>query len=605
MGAQSSKTQFISLDAALKRFTYKEILKMSNSYNIIKVQNNLNLPIRSNSNNSNFTAQMTVSMSNSMTNSFLNRTSSNNSSGSSKSAQNTQSTGQGTTGIGYNPSNVLPDSEQYKAEIAQILSFQENFYISHQTFQAEILGTIFPTYISNKIYSLFATSTITNTHSNTIIDTHTSENKSSSASSSSPYLLPTANSQHFTLNPNQGLYSKNKLSFNDLICCLAIIFKGKASELTMLAYYICLDEAKITDFSTMQPLLVSKDSFERTLLLSEDNFNQLQLSTRADEKESKNKPTLPQLINSFGTGQYLPASAKSLYQNTSDIIPFNEFANFITFYPGCARIFSFLSAGVGFADSSGNCPVGSNSGRYLKLDSEDPDETNLIDPTMYPDLTFNKSSAFIRLSQLTTLNISEISTIYDNFQKMKIKNIFNFQTFKNYFSQFESEKFKEKLFDYLDLNGSGMINFKEICYCLDNICRGSMAERLGFLFRFLKEKDKDKNASRDDTSDLTDPEISSIWEFRNLPIPEQSSQDHQNIPKNFQNFINQENFHSISLLFLISDYLQVIFMLKPQNPKEEGCIISRNLSQKFLYFYEKGEYVLVEKNWFKDPPFLD
>lgn len=45
---------------------------------------------------------------------------------------------------------------------------------------------------------------------------------------------------------------------------------------------------------------------------------------------------------------------------------------------------------------------------------------------------------------------------------------------------------------------------------------------------------------------------------------------------------------------------EILFHLPPTSIKEESCIISRYLSNKFTYFYQSSKYFLISKSWFNN-----
>jgi len=115
----------------------------------------------------------------------------------------------------------------------------------------------------------------------------------------------------------------------------------------MLAYYLHLDEFSVDPNALIsnqtpleavnQNLQVSRDSFRNTVLKSE--LAGLQSAELEENEENDQK---------------LPSAAKSFYENTSDDISFEDFANFLTYYPTSTKLLDFLSAGSGFSDHEGN-----------------------------------------------------------------------------------------------------------------------------------------------------------------------------------------------------------------------------------------------------------
>lgn len=147
--------------------------------------------------------------------------------------------------------------------------------------------------------------------------------------------------------------------------------------------------------------------------------------------------------------------------------------------------------------------------------------------------------------------MTEITTIHDNFMKMKVNNKFSFDIFKNYCHMHEN--LVDKLFKFINLNSSGLINYKELCYSLCLICRGSMNARLKFLFRLLKNSSL-QHQDENDQTDLTSEEIQNIFIYSGKEVDSEIS---ANLPTGLEKFINSEDATILNLLNSISDYLRV------------------------------------------------
>jgi hypothetical protein len=260
---------------------------------------------------------------------------------------------------------------------------------------------------------------------------------------------------------------------------------------------------------------MTKNSFEKSLLLSQYNF-----------RSTWSPFTIIEIEKSLGTGELLPGGAKSFYQNSSDVISLQEFSNFITFYPNCATIFNFLSAGSGFADCQGNCPVGSSKPRYFSLNKNN----NSIVP-LNNNLKFDKESSFNLISKITKFEPSQIATIWTNFQKMKIQNKFDRPAFDKYFHVLPSEGLRNRLFDFFDLNKSGVINYKEVCYCLSFVVNRG----LEFVYYLVKN-------SIEQELTLEDKRLFYTLMAKDPPTSDQEL--NEKIPSNFTNFqiIQKQNY---------------------------------------------------------------
>ena len=421
MGANNSKSHFIQLPTALSRFSIPELLQISNSFTIFRHQN---------------PQSTVVTPINSIIQEITNSQSSHN--------------------------NM---NQSFIETVTRLLEQHQNFCINHETFQEEIMTSVFPVYLSNKIYSLFASLSLANLAVNNSVTTDAMKTSLSTKLNDHADLSIL---EKEILKKKAGLYTNNRMSFTDLICCMAIIYKGLPTELTNLVYYAFIDETSLdknsasstssNSINSIDSMVMTKNSFEKSLLLSQYNF-----------KSTWSPYTISEIEKSLGTGDLLPGGAKSFYQNSSDVISYQEFSNFITFYPNCATVFKFLSAGSGFADCQGNCPVGSSRPRYFSLESQTL--RNSEEKSHSPNLKYDKESSFKMISNLTGFDTTQISTIWSNFQKMKVQNRFDRPAFDRYFHVFD-KSLQDRLFEFLDLNGNGVINYKEVCYCLSFVVKG-------------------------------------------------------------------------------------------------------------------------------------
>lgn len=382
------------------------------------------------------------------------------------------------------------------------------------SFHQNVLSTCFPIYLSNKLYCLFATSYCS------------SLERTTSAQS--------LNRQNSSLDLENGLFSPKKLQFIDLVCCLSVLLHGTAKERTLLVYYLHLDTSNI-DYKLPldQQVTVTYDSFKKTATASESPH------------------TLSYAANSF-------------LDNSADIVAFEDFSYFITFYQDATKLISFLSSKTGYSDCNGNTGAPSKE----------------VDIARFAlDLAQNtaQQTVFTRLAGIHGSNLTEVDfkNIETKYSRLKHENGINFTRFQQKIFPTLDEYLQRLIFKFFDTNNDHILNFKEIYYGYSMITAKS--DNLELLFEIFS----------DGNTEIPKEHVEIINRVLETEILESRSE-----------FVASENLQCVNFVNLISDYLTLFFNVKLSTPKEEGKIISRFLSNRSFFFYENAEYSYVPKSWF-------
>jgi len=418
------------------------------------------------------------------------------------------------------------ESKKFKEDFPSLLSKNFSEYenlilltdatcvLTPYSFHQNVLSTCFPIYLSNKLYSLFATSY-------------------------SPSLERTTSAQSFnrqnsSLDSENGVFTPKKLQFIDLICCLSVLLHGTAKERTLLVYYLHLDTSNI-DFKLPldQQVKVTYDSFKKTAMSSESPHN-------------------------------LSYAANSFLDNSADIVAFEDFSYFITFYQDATKLISFLSSKTGYSDCNGNTGAPSKEVEISRFG---------LDITQRA----KQKTIFSQLVEINGKHLTEtdFKNIESKYSRLKHENGINFTRFQEKIFPTLNESLQKLIFNFFDTNNDQILNFKEICYGFSMITAKS--DNLEILFEIFS------NGS----TEIPKKYVEIINEELETELLKSQSE-----------FVMSENLQCVNFINLISDYLTLFFNVKLPTPKDEGKIISRFLSNRSFFFYENAEYSYVPKSWF-------
>ncbi|CAF3784722.1 unnamed protein product [Rotaria sp. Silwood1] len=96
------------------------------------------------------------------------------------------------------------------------------------------------------------------------------------------------------------------------------------------------------------------------------------------------------------------------------------------------------------------------------------------------------------LITLTNFNKKEIQLIYQGFKQECPSGIVNEETFRKIFGHFfpcgDTKQYAHLIFSTFDLRSSGIITFEDFLIGLSTLCRGTIEDRLKWIFKLYDNK---------------------------------------------------------------------------------------------------------------------
>jgi Ca2+-binding EF-hand superfamily protein len=112
-----------------------------------------------------------------------------------------------------------------------------------------------------------------------------------------------------------------------------------------------------------------------------------------------------------------------------------------------------------------------------------------------------KPRSLDELASRTKFNKKEIQLIYQGFKQECPSGIVNEETFKHIYGQFfpfaDTSSYAHLIFGTFDLRSSGCVTFEDFLICLSTLCRGSLEDRVRWIFTLYDTK-KSGKLTRDD-----------------------------------------------------------------------------------------------------------
>ncbi|CAF1507246.1 unnamed protein product [Didymodactylos carnosus] len=112
-----------------------------------------------------------------------------------------------------------------------------------------------------------------------------------------------------------------------------------------------------------------------------------------------------------------------------------------------------------------------------------------------------KPRSLDELEKRTKFTKKEIQLIYQGFKQECPTGIVNEETFKHIYAQFfphaDSSNYAHLVFATFDLRSSGIVTFEDFLICLSTLCRGSIEDRLRWVFTLYDTK-KSGRITRED-----------------------------------------------------------------------------------------------------------
>lgn len=112
-----------------------------------------------------------------------------------------------------------------------------------------------------------------------------------------------------------------------------------------------------------------------------------------------------------------------------------------------------------------------------------------------------KPRSLDELASRTKFSKKEIQLIYQGFKQECPSGIVNEETFKHIYGQFfpfaDTSSYAHLVFATFDIRSSGCVTFEDFLICLSTLCRGSLEDRLRWIFTLYDTK-KSGKLTRDD-----------------------------------------------------------------------------------------------------------
>jgi len=107
-----------------------------------------------------------------------------------------------------------------------------------------------------------------------------------------------------------------------------------------------------------------------------------------------------------------------------------------------------------------------------------------------------KPRSLDELANRTKFSKKEIQIIYQGFKQNCPSGIVNEETFKNIYRQFfpfaDTSHYAHLIFSTFDLRSSGLVTFEDFLICLSTLCRGTIEDRLKWIFTLYDTKKSGK-----------------------------------------------------------------------------------------------------------------
>ncbi|CAF2719087.1 unnamed protein product [Rotaria sp. Silwood2] len=159
------------------------------------------------------------------------------------------------------------------------------------------------------------------------------------------------------------------------------------------------------------------------------------------------------------------------------------------------------------------------------------------------------------LVTLTNFNKKEIQVIYQGFKQECPSGIVNEETFKNIFGHFfpcgDTQQYAHLIFSTFDLRSSGIVTFEDFLIGLSTLCRGTVEDRLKWIFKLYDNK-KTGRLTKDDLHVIVCAVHSLLGNASNRHHDYTITQEHttivfQKFDQKNQGYITIEDFVSICL----------------------------------------------------------
>ncbi|UJR38235.1 hypothetical protein I4U23_030908 [Adineta vaga] len=112
-----------------------------------------------------------------------------------------------------------------------------------------------------------------------------------------------------------------------------------------------------------------------------------------------------------------------------------------------------------------------------------------------------KPRSLDELASRTKFSKKEIQLIYQGFKQECPSGIVNEETFKHIYGQFfpfaDTSSYAHLVFATFDLRSSGYVTFEDFLLCLSTLCRGSVEDRLRWIFTLYDTKKAGKLTQED------------------------------------------------------------------------------------------------------------
>ncbi|CAF1224705.1 unnamed protein product [Adineta ricciae] len=112
-----------------------------------------------------------------------------------------------------------------------------------------------------------------------------------------------------------------------------------------------------------------------------------------------------------------------------------------------------------------------------------------------------KPRSLDELATRTKFSKKEIQLIYQGFKQECPSGTVNEETFKNIYGQFfpfaDTSTYAHLIFSTFDLRSAGFVTFEDFLVCLSTLCRGTIEERLKWIFALYDTKKSGKLTNDD------------------------------------------------------------------------------------------------------------
>lgn len=166
-----------------------------------------------------------------------------------------------------------------------------------------------------------------------------------------------------------------------------------------------------------------------------------------------------------------------------------------------------------------------------------------------------KPRSLDELASRTKFSKKEIQLIYQGFKQECPSGVVNEETFKHIYSQFfpfaDTSTYAHLIFTTFDLRASGCVTFEDFLICLSTLCRGTIEDRLRWIFSLYDTK-KSGKLTRDDFHMIVCAVYSLLGNVSTPRFDHETTREHtanvfQRFDKSRQGYLTMQDFISCCL----------------------------------------------------------